>query len=287
MVVSGESGPPAGPPIRDLALDGLRFPEGPRWRDGRWWLSDQLGNRVLTIRPDGEWAVVAEVQRPSGLGFQPDGTLWVATMTKPSVVAVSGDGMRTVADLTGLAVTLNDMVVDSTGLAYLDAYGDRMDAECHLIAVGPDRSPRIVARGLMFPNGLIVTPGGFTLLVAETFAARITAFDIGADGELSNRRTWASLEGSSPDGLCLCADGTIWVSSFEQGEFIRVREGGVVVERLALGDGRWAMACALGGDDGRQLLLCTARTTLAAYVAGNAEGRLGVVDVTVPGVGCP
>jgi sugar lactone lactonase YvrE len=285
--VTGTPGGDTVGPVRDIEVDGLCFPEGPRWRDGRWWISDQLGNRVLTVRPDGQWSILADIQRPSGLGFQPDGTLWVATMTKPSVVAVTGTDVQRVVDLSGMAVTLNDMVVDPRGLAYLDAYGERMDAECHLIAVVPGEEPRVVAGGLAFPNGLIVTPDGATLLVAETFAARITAFEIGSDGALSNRRTWASIEGSSPDGICLCADGTVWVSSFERGEFLRVREGGEVVERVALGDGRWAMACSLGGDDGRSLLLCTARTTLAAYVAGNATGRLGLVDVTVPGVGCP
>jgi len=263
------------------------FPEGPRWRDGRWWLSDQLGHRVLTLDESGAWSVVAEVPRPSGLGFLPDGILWVATMDEARIVAVGGDGVREAVSLRHLAAHLNDMVVDSRGRAYLDAYGDRSAPESGLLLVVPGEPPRSVAGGLAFPNGLIVTPDGRTLLVAETLAGRITAFDVLADGSLGNRRVWAQLPGSTPDGMCLDSEGAVWVASYRSGEFLRVREGGEVLDRLSSDDGRWAMACALGGHDGRTLLLCTAATTTKDYFAGVATGRLALHRVDVPGVGCP
>jgi len=271
----------------DLEIDGLMFPEGPRWRDGRWWLSDQLGNRVLTLDESGAWSVVAELPRPSGLGFLPDGTLWVATMDEPRIVAVGSGGLHEAVSLRHLAAHLNDMVVDPRGRAYLDAYGERSAPESGLLLATPGEPPRAVAGGLAFPNGLIVTPDGGTLLVAETQAGCITAFDVLADGSLGNRRVWAALAGSTPDGMCLDAEGAVWVASYRSGEFLRVVEGGAVLERLELGDGRWAMACALGGHDGRTLLLCTAATTTKDYFAGVATGRLALHRVDVPGVGCP
>lgn len=271
----------------ELEIEGLVFPEGPRWRDGRWWLSDQLGNRVLAVDEAGAWSVVAEMPRPSGLGFHPDGTLWVAQMDGARVVAVVGGGVREVASVRHLAAHLNDMVVDPKGRAYLDAYGERSDPDSGLLLVAPGEPPRSVARGLAFPNGLLVTPDGGTLLVAETMASCVTAFDVLADGSLGNRRIWARLPGSTPDGICLDAEGAVWVASYRSGEFLRVREGGEVLDRVPSETGVWAMACALGGHDGRTLLTCTARTTTKDYFAGVARGRLGVRRVAVAGVGCP
>jgi sugar lactone lactonase YvrE len=273
--------------VADLGVDGLSFPEGPRWREGRWWIADQLGHRVLSVDEGGTVTEVAEIARPSGLGFLSDGTLWVATMDDPRIVALSGGVVSEVVSLRDLTMHLNDMVVDRHGRAYLDAYGDRSDPSGSLLLVAPMEPPRVVAQDLAFPNGLLVTPDGGTLLVAETMAERITAYDVGADGSLANRRTWARVPGSSPDGICLDADGAVWAGSYRDGEFLRVREGGTVLQRLSLGDGRWAMACALGGGDGRTLLLCSARTSTKDYFAGVAEGQLGCRRVEVPGVGCP
>jgi sugar lactone lactonase YvrE len=301
--------------VLEVEASDLSFPEGPRWHDGRWWLSDQLGGRILTLDEAGAWSLAAVVARPSGLGFTPEGTLWAATMEPPRVVAgVPGSvspgsvspgsvspgsvspgsvspgsvspgsvwpvPLEEVADLGHLATSLNDMVVDDLGRAYVDAYGARSEPG-HLVLVTADGGSRVVADDLAFPNGLVVTADGTTLLVAETFAERITAFSIAPDGGLGDRRIWASLPGETPDGICVDTEGALWVSSFRRGEFLRVREGGNVIDRIALGDGRWAMACALGGADGRTLLLCTATTTTRDYFAGRSSGRIGLTQVEV------
>jgi sugar lactone lactonase YvrE len=205
-------------------------------------------------------------------------------MDPPRVMAVSHGAVEEIADLADLTTSLNDLVVDDVGRTYLDAYGERAEPG-RLLLMAPGQEPRVVAEDLEFPNGIVVTPDGRTLLVAETFGSRISAFDIHPDGSLSGRRIWASLPGSTPDGICLDSDASLWVASFRQGEFLRVHEGGRVVDRITLGDGRWAMACALGGIDGRTLLLCTATTTTRDYFAGIATGRVGLVRVGAPGPG--
>ena len=145
----------------------------------------------------------------------------------------------------------------------------------------------MVARDVVYPNGITTTPDGTTLLVAETFGGRITAFDGRSRRHVGARRTWAELPaGAHPDGLCLDANGDVWVASYLAGEFLHVREGGEVLDRVSFA-GRWAMSCCLGGDDGRSLLLCTAETTQDDYFAGRSVGHLDVVRVDVPGVERP
>jgi sugar lactone lactonase YvrE len=275
-------------PLTELRVPGLKFPEGPRWRDGRWWLSDQLGGRVLRVDEHGEVDVVYETEAPSGLGFLPDGALLVARMHDPSLVRVDGTTAEEVCDLRQMARHLNDMYVGPDGRAYVDAYDDHFDSTSHrVVMVAPDRDPVVVADSLAFPNGIAATPDGTTLLVSETFAGHIVAFDVRADGTLAGRRVWAPLpEGTHPDGLCLDEAGNVWVASYLNGEFLHVREGGDVLQRLVY-ENRWAMSCSLGGDDGRRLLLCTAETNQDDYFAGCAVGHLDMVRVDVAGVQRP
>jgi sugar lactone lactonase YvrE len=209
-------------------------------------------------------------------------------MHDPSLVRVDGNAADEISDLRQMARHLNDMYVAPDGRAYVDAYDDHFDTTSHqLVMVTPDGHAVVVAEALAFPNGVAATPDGTTLLVSETFAGRITAFDIRADGNLAERRVWAPLpDGTHPDGLCLDEDGNVWVASYLSGEFLHVREGGDVLQRLVY-DKRWAMSCCLGGDDGRSLLLCTAETSQDDYFAGRAIGHLDVVRVDVPGVQRP
>jgi sugar lactone lactonase YvrE len=269
---------------REIAVEGLKFPEGPRWRDGVLWLSDQLGGKVRRIVGE-QVDVVAEIERPSGLGFLTDGSLLVASMSTCQVLRVDGNNVKVHADLSAHAAHLNDMYVDKQGRAYVDAYGEDWNAGDILLVDG-ERPVHAAAKQLAFPNGVAVTPDGSTLLIAETFGACITAFDVAGDGSLSGRRVWAPLPDRMPDGLCLDAEGAVWVASYLTGEFVRVREGGEVTDRHTV-DGRWAMACALGGDDGRTLFLCSAETDQDSYFRGEAVGHLETVWVEVPGVGRP
>jgi sugar lactone lactonase YvrE len=274
--------------LGEITLPGLKFPEGPRWRDGSWWLSDQLGGTVLRVDDAGHFECVLETDAPSGLGFLPDGALLVACMNDPRLVRVGPAGDEEVADLRSLARHLNDMFVAPDGRAYVDAYDDHFDLSTHrIVMVAPGTAPTVVAEDVSYPNGIAATPDGTTLLVSETFAGRISAFAVSPDGSLDGRTTWSELPaGTHPDGLCLDAAGDVWVASYLSGEILHVRGGGEILDRLAF-PGRWAMACCLGGDDGRSLLVCSAETSQGDYFAGRSVGHLDRVRVDVPGVQRP
>jgi sugar lactone lactonase YvrE len=176
------------------------------------------------------------------------------------------------------------MYVGPDGRAYLDAYGEARDDGTLLLVEGGNVS--VVATGLAFPNGVAITPDEKTLIVSETFAECLTAYDVAADGSLSNRRVWAALPGRFPDGLCLDAEGLAWVASYQTDEFIRVREGGEIVD-VVHGSGEWALAPCLGGPDGTTLYMCSSTTVLERYIAGDASGSLERCEVAVSGVGRP
>jgi len=200
----------------DTVVDGLKFTEAPRWRDGKLWFSDFYTHRVLTVTPDGRLETVVEIpQRPSGLGWTPDGALLVVSMLDRRLLCVESGKPRVVADLSALATgPCNDMVVDAVGRAYVGNFGfDRHRGEpprttC-IARVDRDGTVTRAADELSFPNGTVITPDGRTLIVAETLAHRLTAFDVAADGALSNRRLFAALEGCFPDGICLDAEGAV------------------------------------------------------------------------------
>ena len=248
-----------------IAADGVAFGEGPRWRGGTLWWSDMHGKQVCRLASNGSIDRICEVPgRPSGLGWLPDGRLLVVSMTDRCVLRMEeGVGLVTHADLSALAPRrCNDMVVDRNGGAYVGNFGFELDgaepiASTVLIRVEPDGSARVVADGLFFPNGMVITDDDRTLVVAETWRSRLTAFTIAPDGSLTDRRTWARFDRSVyPDGICLDAEGAIWVASPTTSEVVRVREGGEILRRIETGRG--AYACALGGPDGRTLFVCTA-----------------------------
>ncbi len=270
-------------------VEGLGFLEGPRWRDGRLWFSDFVSRKVHTVDLDGNVADVVEVEHvPSGLGWLPDGRMLVVSMEDRRVLREDGGALALHADLSSDATYhCNDMVVDAQGRAYVGNFGFNYEAGeapvgAKLMRVDLDGSARVAADELMFPNGTVITPDGRTMIVGESFGARLTAFDVADDATLSNRRVWAQFtEGRLPDGNCLDADGAIWVASPTTKEVLRVREGGEITDRVATGD-REAIACMLGGDDRRTLFVLA--STLAREPG---SGAISTVTVDVPGAGLP
>jgi sugar lactone lactonase YvrE len=231
-------------------------------------------------------------QRPSGLGWTPDGALLVVSMLDRRLLRVENGTTRVHADLSAVATaSCNDMVVDSRGRAYVGNFGyDRHKGEpprttC-LARVDPDGRVTRAAEDLFFPNGTVITPDGRTMIVGETQGHRLTAFDVAADGTLSNRRVWAQLDAAVfPDGICLDAEGGIWVSDALGFELLRVREGGKIDGTVSTGT-RYAFACMLGGADRRTLFACTS-TGSGPAMADKRDGAIETVRVDVPGAGLP
>ena len=276
-----------------LLLDGLVFAEGPRWHDGRLWFSDMHAREVVAVDESGRRETVAHVPgRPSGLGWLPDGRMLVVSMEDRRLLRMQDGRLVEHADLSKLApFHCNDMVVDGNGNAFVGNFGfDLHRAEptrdtC-LIHVAPDGSARVAAEDMCFPNGVVVTPDGDTLIVAESFGQRLTAFDLAADGALTNRRVWAALD-FYPDGIALDADGCVWCAfPISPGSFRRVAEGGRVVQRIDVPD-RAAFACALGGADRRTLFLLEARDSSPHANLERGNARIRTVRVDTPGAGLP
>jgi sugar lactone lactonase YvrE len=272
--------------------DGLAFPEAPRWRAGRLWFTDQHARAVLAVDPAGRLETIAATDDlPGGLGWLPDGRLLVVLMTRRRVMRLSGAGLTEHADLSGTAsFHCNDMVVDAAGRAYVgnfgfDLHGGAQVAPAEIVLVGADGSVEVFARDAVFPNGSAITPSGDTLLVAETFAHRVSAFGLDAEGRVSSRRVWADLGEHTPDGVCLDAEGALWVASPGTRALIRVRQGGAVLERCATRGTPYA--CMLGGEDRRTLYVCTAETDDPREAARRRSGRIEQVRVGVPGAGLP
>ena len=270
-----------------LLLDGLVFPEGPRWRDGKLWFADIWGNKVMTVDEQGRTELIAEMEKPSALGFLPDGSLLVCTFTR-QLVKIDKDGPKTILDMSPYAErSLNDMVVDGQGRAYIDAYnmGEGLPPGA-IVLVTPDGDARIVADDLSAPNGCVITPDGKTYIVAQMGAHELTAFTVQSDGSLTDRRVFAMLD-AAPDGLCLDAEGAVWVGQYEEGRFLRVKEGGEVTHVVPM-PGKWTVAPMLGGADRRTLFLVASITSTEDLVQrGKSEGSISTVRVEVPGTGWP
>lgn len=296
--------------IRTIAT-GLTFTEGPRWHQGRWWFSDFYSHAIYTVRPDGsDLRKELDVPgQPSGLGWLPDGRLIFVSMTDRKVMRRETDGSVVVhADLSHLATgPANDIVVDEHGRAYVGNFGfdlmnDAPFATAKLVLITPQGVPSVVADDLHFPNGSIITPDGKTLLVGESFGNRTSAFDINTDGTLGPRRDWATYgqlpAGTTvgdmkksgqvkfvPDGCCLDAEGLMWVADAGNGRVCRVAEGGKILETVNAGTG--VFACMLGGDDGRDLLMCCAPDSSSHKRSVAAEAEVRVTRVRVPHAGFP
>jgi sugar lactone lactonase YvrE len=276
----------------EILLDGLAFPEGPRWHEGRLWFSDMHDGCVRTLDLSGKSEVVVRVPRaPSGLGWLPDGRLLVVSMEDRRVLRLEPQGLVEHADLSRLATYhCNDMVTDARGRAYVGNFGFDLHArapqrDAEIVLVEPDGRARVAASEMKFPNGTVITPDGRTLIVGESAAARLTAFDIADDGSLSNRRTWAQLEGAVSDGICLDAEGCIWVASPLGTQMLRVAQGGRVTHRVDVS--RRAIACMLGGPDRKTLFCATSDSFEPEACRAARRGAIEVARVDVPGAGFP
>ncbi|HEY3832623.1 MAG TPA: SMP-30/gluconolactonase/LRE family protein [Acidimicrobiia bacterium] len=276
-------------------LDGLAFGEGPRWHDGRLWFSDMHAKHVIATTPDGDAETICEVaQQPSGLGWDLQGRLLVVSMIDRRLLRLEADGtLSEVANLFELApFHCNDMVVSATGHAYVGNFGFDYGLpgvepnNTNVVRVAPDGTASEAAGDLGFPNGMVITPDGGTLIVGESFGFRLTAFDIAPDGTLFNRRLWAQLDGATPDGICLDAEGAIWLACPMSHRVVRVAGGGRILDEVSVGD-RNAYACMLGGDDRRTLFVCTAESSNPAKTLPKMTGRIENTRVDVPGAGLP
>ena len=289
-------------------ISGLSFTECPRWHDGRSYFSDFYTRRVFAVALDGAQEIIAEVPgQPSGLGFLPDGRMLIVSMRDRKIMLREHDGsLVEYANLSDLAPWyLNDMLVDHEGRAWVgnfgfDLMGGAKVATTNLICVDPNGCAKVAAGGLGFPNGMILTPNGKTLIVAETTMNRLTAFEL-ASGVVVRRWTWAAFGDPptstdfaelfsrvdvAPDGICLDAEGAVWVADAKNGRCIRVVEGGDILEELKT-DSLGVFACMLGGADGRTLFLCVAPTFHDTEASANHCAEIWMTTVDDPRAGLP
>ena len=259
--------------------DGLMFPEAPRWHAGELWFTDQHARRVMRMQAnDALHEVIRTPDLPGGLGWLPDGSPLVVLMTQRRVCRIIDNRLEEYADLSTLAsFHCNDMLVDEQGRAWVGNFGyDLHRGEsikpAEIVLIPPDKPPRIAAQGVIFPNGMAITADADSLIIAETFASRITIFDIDADGLLDNPRLWADLDGACPDGLCLASDGTLWVAAPNIGQVMQLREGGEILTRITT-LGR-PYACTLGGDQNELLYITTSETDDPEEAKSLRSGRI-------------
>lgn len=278
----------------ELLVDGVDFGEGPRWHDGRLWYSDFHQRAIYSVGPGGDRVVEHGdlPDRPSGLGWLPDGSLIAVLMTERRLVRFGNDGSCTThADLSGIAEWhCNDMVVAANGDAYVGNFGFDLEgggsfATATLVLVRADGSVRPAATDMRFPNGSVITDDGSTLIVGQSFGGDYVAFTIGDDGSLTDRRTWATIPGTAPDGCTMDAAGGIWFSDAVGSQVVRVTEGGTVTDRVPTPQPTFA--CMLGGDDGRTLYALCSPGSHPDEVAGKAAGAIHHLRVEHPRSGRP
>jgi len=272
-------------------LTGLALGESPRWHDDRLWFADWGAREVVAVDLQGKRDVMARMPSfPFCIDWLPDGRLLIVSAREGLLLRQELDGsLVTHADLTGLSRSpWNEIVVDGRGNMYLNNIGfdfpggDFVPGIVSLVT--PDGAPRQVADGVAFPNGMAVTPNNATLILAESYANRLTAFDIAADGSLANRRVWAEVGNDHPDGICLDAEGAVWYGDVGNKRCVRVREGGEVLRTIDLDRG--CFACMLGGVDKRTLFMMASEMPTPAAIAART-GQVLTAEEPAPGVGWP
>ncbi len=287
-----------------VVREGLGFGEGPRWHGSRLWYSDFYRRGVYSMDADGSNEILHHrvPTQPSGLGWLPDGDLLCVSMTDHQVLRFHGNEVSTFADISEYCgFWANDMVVAPTGFSYVGNFGFDLDgrlaelgverflAETHpstnLVVLNSDGAIVQAVPDMAFPNGAVITPDGATLIVGETMASRLSAFDIRRDGTLTNRRVWAPLEAAASDGMCLDAEGQIWYANALSRQCVRVREGGEVTATVECS--KRAFACMLGGEDRTTLFVMTSGTSDRFEIAEHTDACIEAAQVDVAGVGRP
>lgn len=269
---------------------GLDFGEGPRWHGNRLWFSDFFRHGVFTLDGDREKLVVEVPGQPSGLGWLPDGRLLVVSMLDRRLLVWDGAQLTEHADLAAVSEhECNDLVVGPDGTAYVstfgfDLHGGAEPRPTRMVVVSPEGEVRVASDEVWFPNGSVITPEG-RLIVGETFASRYTSYALDATGMPVDRRVWAEVEGLTPDGCCLDAEGRIWSADPVARRVVLIEEGGRVLHEIPTEQS--AVACMLGGPDRRTLFILTSKGTKPDRVAGAGTGRIETVRVEVPGAGLP
>jgi sugar lactone lactonase YvrE len=286
-----------------VVREGLAFGEDPRWHDGRLWYSDFYRHGVYSMNTAGDERLEHVVQgQPSGLGWLPDGDLLCVSMLDHQVLRFRDREASLFCDISPYCgFWANDMVTSTAGVSYVGNFGFDLDVmlrdegaaammvnrppTTNLVAISREGDIIQVVPDMDFPNGTVITPDGRTLIVGETLSCRLSAFDIAADGTLSNRRVWAQLEYVYTDGMCLDAEGQIWLANAIAPNCLRVREGGEITAMVETS--QISFACMLGGEDRRALYIMTAPTSDRFKIADRRDGRIEVVEVAVPGAGLP
>ena len=280
-------------PELQTLMTGIDFGESPRWHDNRLWFSDWGAQEIIAVDLEGKSEVIVRIPSfPFCIDWLPDGRLLIVSARDRLLLRRESDGsLVTHTDLSSLSEhPWNDIVVDGRGNAYIGNIGFEFPggefAPGILALVTPDGSARQVADGLAFPNGIVVTPDNSTLIVAESYSNRLTAFDIAADGSLSNQRVWAELGSGAPDGICLDAEGAVWYGDVPNKRCVRVREGGEVLQTIELDRG--CFACMLGGVDRRTLYLVVREWPGPAGMDDETRtGQLLTAPAPAPGAGWP
>lgn len=279
----------------DVVMNGLAFGESPRWHDDRLWFCNWGTGQIVAVDADGNSQVMLTVPAtlPYSIDWLPDGRLVVVSGREGLVLRQEPDGtLATHADLRGLSTSpWNEIVVDGRGNIYVNGGGPAPAPGQHfgpgtIVLIAPDGSVRQVADKIAFANGMAVTPDNKTLIVAESHANRLTAFDIAADGSLANRRRWADLGNGFPDGICLDAEGAVWYADVPNRHCVRVREGGAMLDSVDADRG--CFACMLGGADGKTLFIVAAEWRGFEHMISDARtGQVLSIEASAPGAGWP
>lgn len=277
-----------------IVTEGLAFGESPRWHDGRLWVCNWGTGEIIAVNAHGGSEVMLTVSAvlPYSIDWLPDGRLLVVSGREGLLLRQDADGsLVTHADLGGLSKSpWNEIVVDGRGNIYVNGGGPAPAAGQHfgpgtIVLVTPDGAIRQVADTIAFANGMALTPDNETLIIAESHASRLTAFDVAADGSLSNRRIWAELDGY-PDGICLDADGAVWYADVPNKHCVRVREGGDVLQTVTADRG--CFACMLGGANRKTLFITAAEWRGFEHMTSDARtGQVLGIEAPAPGVGWP